>query len=203
MEVNGQWYINPRHLVFAALLAPLILARPPDGALRRALLAAGAAVALAACANAGLHIRAFQAQVGPFERIAAALPPGGRVLGLPFDHGASGPVRLWPLLHWACWQQVLAGGDVGFSFAGLPSIPVRYRPGMQAPHPYEWRPESFDWATMGRYYDAFLTSGEPRGWGGADLRAHAVPSVRAGPFTLWTPRERLTAPPPSSREAPP
>ncbi|HET9599499.1 MAG TPA: hypothetical protein VFP65_28245 [Anaeromyxobacteraceae bacterium] len=202
MEMNGQWYINPRHLVFAALLAPLLLARPPDGA-RRALLAAGAAVALAACADAGLEIRAFQAQVGPFERIAAALPPGGRVLGLPFDYGSSGPVRTWPLLHWACWQQVLAGGDVGFSFAGLPSIPVRYRPGMQAPHPYEWRPESFDWAAMGEHYDAFLTSGEPRGRGGADLRLHAVPAVRAGPFTLWTPRERLTAPPASSTEAPP
>jgi hypothetical protein len=92
---------------------------------------------------------------------------------------------------------------VGFSFAGLPSIPVRYRPGMQAPHPYEWRPETFDWATMGPSYDAFLTSGEPRGRGGSELRAHAVPAVRAGPFTLWTPRDRLTAPPPSSTEAPP
>ena len=202
MEISGQWYLNPRHLVFAALAAPLLLARPAAG-WRRALVAAGAALALLACANAGLKIRAFQAEVGPFEEIAAELPPGGRVLGLPFDLGSGGAVRLWPFVHWACWHQVLAGGDVGFSFAGLPSIPVRYRPGMQAPHPYEWRPEAFDWAAMGRHYDAFLVSGEPRGRGGAELRRNAEPVARAGPFTLWKPRDRLTGPRPSSREAPP
>ena len=97
-------------------------------------------------------------------------------------------MRLWPFLHFACYEQVLAGGDAGFSFAGLPSIPVRYRPGMQAPHPYEWRPDQLDWATMGGAYDAFLVSGSPRGRGGAELTRHAEPVVGAGPFTLWKPR---------------
>jgi hypothetical protein len=111
------------------------------------------------------------------------------VLGLPFDNGAAGPVRTWPLLHWACWEQIVAGGDVGFSFAGLPSIPVRYRPGMQAPHPYEWRPEEFDWAAMGEFYDAFLVSGVPRGRGGEELRRNAVVVAKAGIWTLWRARE--------------
>ncbi|HEX7623143.1 MAG TPA: hypothetical protein VF400_06190, partial [Anaeromyxobacteraceae bacterium] len=31
MEISGQWYVNPRHLVFAALAAPLLLARPARG----------------------------------------------------------------------------------------------------------------------------------------------------------------------------
>jgi hypothetical protein len=110
------------------------------------------------------------------------------VLGLPFDRGIAGPVRLWPFLHWAAYHQVLAGGDVGFSFAGLPSIPLRYRPGMQAPHPYEWRPDHFDWATMGHAYDAFLVSGAPYGRGGQELRSHAVVVARSGPWTLWKPR---------------
>jgi hypothetical protein len=192
MEISGQWYVNPRHLVFAALALPLLLARPADGP-RRAIAALAAAVALLACGNAFLKIRAFQRQVGEVAPVLAALPPGGRVLGLPFDLGAAGPVKLWPLLHLACYEQVLAGGDVGFSFAGLPSIPVRYRPGMQAPHPYEWRPEEFDWRSMGRFYDAFLSSGAPRGRGGRDLAANAEPAVRAGALTLWKPRsDRLT-----------
>ncbi len=194
MEISGQWYVNPRHLVFAALALPLLLGRPARG-WRSALVVAGAAVSFAASLNAAAKIRAFQRQVGPFEVVARELPPGGRVLGLPFDNGAGGPVRTWPLLHWACWEQVLAGGDVGFSFAGLPSIPVRYRPGMQAPHPYEWRPEQFDWQSMGPFYDAFLVSGAPRGRGGEELRRNAVVVARAGIWTLWRPR----GPPPPGR----
>jgi hypothetical protein len=187
MEISGQWYVNPRHLVFAALAAPLLLARAARG-WRAGLAALAAVLALATSANAARQVRAFQRQVGPFEEVAAAFPPAGRVLGLPFDDGAGGPVRLWPFLHFACYAQLLAGADVGFSFAGLPSIPVRYRPGQQAPHPYEWRPEQLDWATMGPAYDAFLVSGTPRGRGGEELRRHAEPVARAGPFTLWRPR---------------
>jgi len=187
MEISGQWYVNPRHLVFAALAAPLLLARPARG-WRAAVVLLAAALALATSANAARQVRAFQRQVGPFEEVAAAFPPAGRVLGLPFDTGAGGPVRLWPFLHFACYAQLLAGADVGFSFAGLPSIPLRYRPGQQAPHPYEWRPDQLDWATMGPAYDAFLVSGTPRGRGGDELRRHAEPVARAGPFTLWRPR---------------
>lgn len=187
MEISGQWYVNPRHLIFGALALPLLLGRPARG-WRAALVAAGAVVSLVACANAAAKVVAFQRQVGPFDAVARALPRGGRVLGLPFDNGAGGPVRTWPLLHWACWEQVLAGGDVGFSFAGLPSIPVRYRPGMQAPHPYEWRPEQFDWAAMGASYDAFLVSGVPRGRGGDELRKNAAVVVKAGIWSLWKPK---------------
>ncbi len=187
MEISGQWYVSPRHLVFAALAAPLLLAQPARG-WRGGLAIVAAAIALATSANAARHVRAFQRQVGPFEEVAAAFPPAGRVLGLPFDTGAAGPVRLWPFVHFACYAQLFAGADVGFSFAGLPSIPVSYRAGQQAPHPYEWRPDQLDWATMGAAYDAFLVSGTPRGRGGDELRRHAQPVARAGPFTLWRPR---------------
>ncbi|HTP26111.1 MAG TPA: hypothetical protein VMK12_10680 [Anaeromyxobacteraceae bacterium] len=187
MQVSVQWYVNARYLVFSALALPLLFARRPTGRMTF-LLGASAAIAVVACANAGLKMRAFQRQAGDFGAIAAELPRGGRVLGLPFDKGVGGPVRLWPFLHWACYCQVAAGGDVGFSFAGLPSIPVRYRPGMQAPHPYEWRPDQFDWASMGSHYDAFLASGRPQGRGGFELIRHAVVVAQSGPFTLWKPR---------------
>ena len=187
MQISGQWYLNARYLVFGALGLPLLLAGPVRG-WRTALLGAAGVIALLACANTAAKIRAFQRQVGPFDAIVGALPPRGRVLGLPFDSGSGGPLRLWPFLHWACYQQVFAGGDVGFSFAGLPSIPVRYRPGMQAPHPYEWRPDQLDWASMGRHYDAFLVSGGPRGRGGEELRRNATVVARAGPWTIWKAR---------------
>jgi hypothetical protein len=186
MQITGQWYLNPRHLLFAALAAPLVLARPASG-WRAWLAGAAAVVALLACLNTAAQVRAFQAQAGPFQRLELRLPRGGRVLGLPFDLGVAGPVKLWPFLHWACWQQILAEGDVGFSFAGLPGIPVRYQPGMQAPHPYEWRPWDFDWATMGGHYDAFLVTGMPRGRGGQELRRHAVQVAKEGTFSLWVP----------------
>ncbi len=183
LEIAAQWYVGPRHLVLAALLAPAFVAAPAVS-WRRWLLAPAAAVALAACANAAAHVAAFQRQVGPFAEILPRLEPGRRVMNLMFDSGARGPVRLWPFLHWSCYCQALRGGDVSFSFAGLPSIPVVYRPGMQAPHPYEWSPQDFDWATMGPAYDYFLVRGRP--WGrAADLPRHARLIAEAGPWQLW------------------
>ncbi len=186
MEISGQWYVSPRQLVFAALALPLLLARPPEG-WRALLLAGGAALALAASVNTAVHIRRFQEQVGAFATVEELLPRGGRVLGLVFDRGERGPVRLWPFVHWACYAQVRGGGDVGFSFAGLPSIPVRYRDGMQAPHPNEWRPESFDPATA-RFYDAILVRGTPPPQVAEGLRRVAVRGASAGAWSLWTPR---------------
>lgn len=187
VEIAGQWYLAPRYLAFAALLAPAFV-RGPAGD-RRAVLAVAAAIGVAAFANVAVKVRAFQRQVAGYEAVAARLEPGRRLLGLPFDDGARGPLRLWPLLHWAAYYQVSPGGDVGFSFAGLPSIPVVYRPGMQAPHPYEWRPDQFEWSTMGRFYDYFLVSGVPRGAGGRDLAAHARVLQTAGAWSLWVPRD--------------
>ncbi|BDG07842.1 hypothetical protein [Anaeromyxobacter paludicola] len=189
-QIAGQWYLAPRYLVFAALLAPAFL-RAPRGRLARLPLALAAVVGLAACVNTALHVRAFQREVGPLAEVLEAAPPGGRLLYLPFDTGAGGGFRLWPFLHAGCYYQVLRGGDVGFSFAGLPSLPVVYRPGMQAPHPYEWRPGDFDWARMGPSYDLFLARGALQG-GARALPAHAEVLAAAGPWTLW--RRRSLAP---------
>ncbi len=188
-QIAGQWYLSPRYLVFAALLAPSFL-RPAQGR-RRLLLFPAAALALTACLNTAVHVRAFQREVGPLAEVLEAAPAGGRLLYLPFDTGARGAFRLWPFLHAGCYYQVLRGGDVGFSFAGLPSIPVVYRPGMQAPHPYEWRPGDFDWARMGGWYDLFLARGPLQG-GARAIPPHAERVAAAGPWTLW--RRRSLAP---------
>lgn len=183
MEIAGQWYIGPRHLVFAALLLPAFLSAPAAGP-RRALVAAAAVVSLLTSFEAAAKVREFQRQVGPFTEVLARMEPGKRVMNLMFDNGGGGPVRLWPFAHWSCYYQALVGGDVSFSFAGLPSIPVSYRPGMQAPHPYEWAPQDFRWDAMGGSYDYFLLRGRP--WGdAARLAEHADLAARAGPWELW------------------
>lgn len=183
MEAAGQWYINPRHLVFAALLAPAFLVAPARG-FRTAALALALAVGLYASMNARSKVIAFQDQVGPFAEVLEKIEPGKRVANLMFDNGAGGPSRWWPFVHFACYAQALKGGDVSFSFAGLPSIPVAYRPGMQAPHPYEWSPQDFDFATMGASYDYFLARGSL--WGRAEsIRSGAELVQKSGPWELW------------------
>ncbi|HYQ80785.1 MAG TPA: hypothetical protein VEP68_04750 [Anaeromyxobacteraceae bacterium] len=206
-SVRGQWYLAPRYLVFAALLGPAFLRAPADGP-RRWLLAAGAALALLVCGNAASKVRAFQPEMAGLDEVLSRAEQGGRLAGLLFLHriedGAvreiePGPVRhpgldpdqprpaeqrISTLHHAPAWYQVWRGGDLGMSFAGLPSNPVRYRPGMQAPFPLEWRPEDFDFEAMGRFYDWYLVRGAPPGFAAA-LARHAAPVARSGRWELW------------------
>jgi hypothetical protein len=191
IELAGQWYVSPRHLIFSALLGPTFLVARPTRFLRF-LLVPVCAVGLWASANATAKVRAFQEQVGPFAHVLDHMTPGRRVINLMFDDGSWGPVRYWPFLHWSCYYQAEKGGDVSFSFAGVPStsiaaahaIPVSYRAGMQAPHPNEWRPSEFRWDTMGSAYDYFLIRGEPHG-DAARLGEHTDLVIRAREWQLW------------------
>lgn len=191
IELAGQWYVSPRHLIFAALLAPAWIAGPAAGS-RRLIVLLVAVVALWASVNATRKVRAFQDQVGPFADVLDRMQPGKRVMNLIFDRGEHGPVRYWPFLHWGCYYQVEKGGDVSFSFAGVPStaiaaaqaMPVRYRPGMAPPRPNEWRPWEFRWDAMGTAYDYFLIRGQPVG-DATRLADHAELLVRNGDWELW------------------
>jgi hypothetical protein len=190
IELWGQWYVSPRHLLFAALLAPACLVAPATG-VRLILLVPVCVLGLVASADAAEKVRAFQDQVGPFWILLDKMEPGKRVMNLMFDDGAAGPVRYWPFLHWSCYYQALKGGDVSFSLAGTPgrsiaaqSIPVTYRPGMQAPHPDVWRPRDFRWNTMGPAYDYFLVRGRPSG-DAARLGDHADLVAQLRDWQLW------------------
>jgi hypothetical protein len=183
VQVAGQWYLNARYLVFAALLAPAFVGSRATG-WRLGLVGAVALLGLFSDANAALKVAAFQRQVGGFARLLERMEPGHRTLGLVFDRGAAGPVQQPLFLHFAAYYQALRGGDVGFSFAGLPAIPVRYRPGEQAPHPGEWAPQDFRWDEMGSFYDYFLVRGVPRG-DAARLAEHADVLAEEAGFRLW------------------
>jgi len=182
-QVAGQWYLNARYLAFAALLAPTFLASKVEG-FRRFFVGAAAALALLSDANAAQKVRAFQRQVGDFPRLLERMEPGKRALGLVFDRGLASPIRQPLFLHFAAYYQALRGGDVGFSFAGLPAVPVRYRPGQQAPHPGEWAPQDFRWDEMGASYDYFLVRGVPQGEA-ARLGEHADALGTEAGFTLY------------------
>jgi len=185
-RIAGQWYLNARYLVFAALLAPAFVGARAAG-FRLALAGAAAALALFCDANAAAKVAAFQREAGGFARLLDCMEPGRRALGLVFDPAARG-IRQPLFLHFPAYYQALRGGDVGFSFAGLPSIPVRYREGAPAPHPGEWAPQDFRWGEMGPSYDYFLVRGKPRG-DAARLAEHADAVAEEAGFTLWRRRE--------------
>ena len=191
VQVVGQWYLNARYLVFAALLAPAFIASSARG-FRRLLVAALVLLALFCDGNAARKVAAFQSQVGGFAGLLERMEPGKKVLGLVFDRGPAWPVRQPLFLHFAAYYQALRGGDVGFSFAGLPAVPVRYRPGEQAPHPGEWAPQDFRWQEMGPAYDYFLVRGAPRGEA-ARLGEHADLVGEEAGWKLWRRREPAAA----------
>lgn len=186
-RIAGQWYLNARYLVFAALLAPAFLGSAVAG-WRRGLVALVAGLALWSDVNAAMKVAAFQREVGGFSRLLDRMEPGRRVLGLVFDRRVTGSVRQPLFLHFAAYYQALRGGDVGFSFAGLPSIPVRYRPGGQAPHPGEWAPQDFRWDEMGPSYDYFLVRGVPTG-DATRLAEHADVLLEESGWKLWRRRD--------------
>ena len=187
VQIAGQWYLGPRYLVLAALLAPAWVAARASGG-RLVLVGAAALLALAADANAARKVADFQRQVGGFEKVLDEMEPGRRALGLVFDRGERGPIRQPVLLHFAAYYQALRGGDVGFSFAGLPSVPLVYRPGAQAPHPSEWAPQDFVWDAMGPSYDYFLVHGKAMG-DAARLSERADRVAEADGWTLWRRRD--------------
>jgi hypothetical protein len=186
IEVAGQWYLSARYLTFAVMLAPCFIAASATG-WRVTLLGAAAGLALVSDGVAFRKVADFQGQVRGFAGLVDRMEPGGRALGLIFDRGEGGPVNRPVLMHFAAYYPALRGGDVGFSFAGLPAIPVRYRPGSQAPHPSEWRPQDFRWETMGQHYDYFLVNGTARG-DAERLGEHTDLVAEEGGWRLWARR---------------
>ncbi|MEO7795865.1 MAG: hypothetical protein ABIV06_13935, partial [Thermoanaerobaculia bacterium] len=84
------------------------------------------------------------------------------------------------------------GGDAGFTFAGLPAQPVRYRPEGQALHPDEWKPWEFDWEEMAAGYDNFLLRGEAAG-GAMEIERRADLVLEAGTWRLYARRSKAVA----------
>ena len=73
------------------------------------------------------HVRAFEVEVGPFDRVLDHAEPGRRLLSLIYE-SQSRVARFAPFLHFGSYYRARRGGVASFSFAELPHSPVHYRP---------------------------------------------------------------------------
>lgn len=144
-------------------LALLVLSLPPPRLRRRWPVAAVAAAALAfqSLAVTGAWRRVEAEELTGLDAALAALPPSPRVLGLHLGP-PSRYVRGAPFNHVVAYAQAIHGGELGFSFAELPSSPVVFRSPREAPWTPDlaiagWRVEPEDFA----YFDFALINALP------------------------------------------
>ena len=111
-----------------------------------------------------LRIWRFGEETRGIDATLRGLPPGGRILNLPFTRGSESTGYPFAYMHYAAWYQADSRGFVDFNFAWFPPQIVRFRPD-RAPAlkpGFEWKPERFDWQLHeGWRYRWFLFIGIP------------------------------------------
>jgi hypothetical protein len=159
---HGVWFwIYPREILGGALPALALIPDLPRPRLLR--VTALLALALAAANMSGLVAReyaAFEARTDDFRRITERIPPAPRLAYLVFDLAGTDFFHT-PYVHLPAWVQAEKGGSLSFHFASFNATPIRYRQGSDAvppptPDRFEWKPDLFDVATRGRFFDWFL-----------------------------------------------
>jgi hypothetical protein len=151
--------INLRFFPLALALVPALGPRTAIGLGSRGLASAACiALALFGASVHREHFRQTDVEMGDLAPALAAIPPGGRVMGLIFDRES----RIVPLptyLHSHQYYQAHVGGLACFGFVEFPISPIQYRPGAEPPPfppRFEWTPESYDHATYGASFDHWL-----------------------------------------------
>lgn len=159
-DIRGyMYYLNPRFAHLAAALCVLLVPTlRPSGEV--ALAAAGLAVAAALSVPLWRGYAAFSAEAAGLREVTAAAQPKARTFGLVFN-AASRVVTHPVYLHAAARVAREQGGYANFSFALTPHSPVKYARPPPPTASSEWRPQQFNYATMGPSYDHFLVKGPP------------------------------------------
>jgi hypothetical protein len=159
-DIRGyMYYLNPRYAHLAAALCVVLVptVRPKAEV---ALAAAGLAVALALAVPLWKGYAAFSGEAAGLRQVTAAAQPKARTFGLVFN--AASRVATHPVyLHAAARVAREQGGYANFSFALTPHSPVKYARPPPPTTSSEWRPQQFNYATMGPSYDHFLVKGPP------------------------------------------
>jgi len=185
-DIRGYiYYLNTRYAhLAAALLITCVPATRPH--LQRPLLWAGVACALLLCGVMGRGFRAFSREASEWNALVAATAPKPKVMGLIFDTG-SNVVRFPVFLHSAAVLARERGGITNFSFALTPHSPLRYSRIVPPTFPSEWRPNEFNYATMGGFYDHFLVRGvHPARIFGERLQTELAVAAHAGnSWLVW------------------
>jgi hypothetical protein len=156
---RGIWPIAGRMAPFVLMLLVLL----PRGRLLggRLWLAVGLGLCIATAVVHDRHFERFDAEVGPFDEVLAALPDGPRVMTLVFDNGSH--IVTWPaFLHFSQYAIAAHGGVAEFSFVNFTKSPIHYRDAdapPQLPARFEWTPERYDHAGDGAYYSHLLVRG--------------------------------------------
>jgi len=160
ISIGWLWQLNERYALIFALLAPLLL-RPARGWRGALPLGLVAATALFASGNALVQFRAFDKEVGAFDRVLDRAEPGKHLLSMIFDQN-SHTAKFSAFLHFGSYYRARKGGVASFSFAELPQSPLRYIPGMGPPAKqpgWEWHALDYSNTREGPYYDYWLVHG--------------------------------------------
>lgn len=156
-SVFGGSFVYQRAANFVLPLLLVALSRTEG---RRAAAArAGLVIVVVACMGVWLvRYRAFDREVGRFDRVLAAMEPDRRIVTVPWRYYSAAVPGAPFYLHFGAYYQAARGGVLGASFATAYAQLVRYRPGAEPPMTpgLQWQGDAFDWSVDG-WYDYFLT----------------------------------------------
>jgi hypothetical protein len=164
MSVGLWWYIYPRELSAALLVALALLPDLPRVDALRLIAAWLMVLALAPLGSLVIdHHRRFDVATRDFDGVAAHVPAAPKLLYLVFDHDGAGVTKT-PFLHLPAYIQAERGGWLSFHFAMWEWSPVVYRSrdeaGAVVPPPvplrWEWTPERFSVRRHGSFFEWFL-----------------------------------------------
>lgn len=162
MKIGPWWYVYPREMTAAILCGLVLLPDLPASPGLRAPALCGLLVAIVLPMRAVSHrFAAFDAGTQDFQRITARLPVAPKLGYMIFDNGDfASHVR--PLLHLPAWVQAERGGWLSFHFATWNATPFGFRQdepkdvAPDTPDRFEWKPDTFDLQTRGKYFNWFL-----------------------------------------------
>lgn len=157
-DIRGyMYYLSTR---FAHLAWPLMLAAVPmpKASWERLLIPSSLIAALFLGVPLARGFSEFSKEAAGLETLVAQTAEKPMIMGLIFDSASR--VVIHPVyLHAATVLARERGGATNFSFALTPHSPLKFRGTPPPTFPSEWRPQQFDYATMGRAYDHFLVRG--------------------------------------------
>jgi hypothetical protein len=185
---DSWWYVYPREIVAAVVVALALLPDLPRSWLLRAPLLGWVVY------NAALQSRLvgelyadFETNTADFRAILTHIPKAPRLGYMVYDHSGSLKTDT-PYLHLPAWVQAERGGALSFHFVSWNVLPIRYRkdsPAVPPPTPtrFEWMPEAFDVQTRGKFFNWFLV----RSQGSMEHRFAVDPEIQqvAHEGTWW------------------
>lgn len=179
--------LSPR---FAPIVATLAAGLVPGlaGRTRAVFVCLAAAASLATAVPLVRGFRAFDRESAPLREVIASVGDRPTVMGLVYDRG-SRVVRHPVYVHAAATAARARGGIPNYSLGDWPNSQIRHRGAPLPSFQDEWRPDRFDYASMGPAYDHFLGRGRaPEAVFGGRLRAELYVAARAGDW--WLVRRR-------------